>query len=263
MPNFMYSVVLWFLPYLGPDVSRAQDRANREDWFDALVRSMSNPAAEWSVSRDPFRMLELAGEKLSERKRRLFAVACLRRVWDRLTSDDTRHAVEVAERVAEGLVGDEEVIRVAEAAMEAYYLQAGPPRYWNALPDRAATLALLGPEDLKDAVLCSVRFVEPNADGVLPPSPADRAAQADLLREIAGNPFTPSVIDPSWLAWSGGSVRKLAQVIYDERRWEDLPILADALEEAGCTDAQILSHCRGGGEHYRGCWVLDLVLGKW
>jgi ATP-dependent Clp protease ATP-binding subunit ClpA len=68
------------------------------------------------------------------------------------------------------------------------------------------------------------------------------------------------IIDPSWLSWNNGAVAKLARVIHDDRRWEDLPVLADALEEAGCTDQKILDHCRRPGKHVGGCWVLDLVL---
>jgi hypothetical protein len=64
------------------------------------------------------------------------------------------------------------------------------------------------------------------------------------------------------LTWNDRCVGKLAQAIYDEQAFDRLPILADALEEAGCTDADILNHCRSGGEHVRGCWVVDLVLGK-
>ena len=66
----------------------------------------------------------------------------------------------------------------------------------------------------------------------------------------------------SWLAWNDGAIRKMAQVIYDDRAFDRLPLLADALDDAGCTDAAILGHCRGGGEHVRGCWVVDLLLGK-
>lgn len=68
--------------------------------------------------------------------------------------------------------------------------------------------------------------------------------------------------DLSWLASNNGTVVKLAQAIYDERAFDRLPILADALEDAGCTNQDILAHCRGGGEHSRGCWVVDLLLGK-
>jgi hypothetical protein len=82
---------------------------------------------------------------------------------------------------------------------------------------------------------------------------------ATLLRDIFGNPFRPVSFDP---AWRMGNVLSLAQAIYDERAFERLPILADALEDAGCTNADVLGHCRGGGEHVRGCWVVDLVLGK-
>jgi hypothetical protein len=86
--------------------------------------------------------------------------------------------------------------------------------------------------------------------------------QGILLHDVFGNPFRPAPLDPSWLAWKGGVIRKLAQAIYDDRAFARLPVLADALEDAGCTDAAILGHCRGPGEHVRGCWVVDLLLGK-
>ncbi len=70
------------------------------------------------------------------------------------------------------------------------------------------------------------------------------------------------ILDPGWLHWNGGTIPKLAQAIYDDRTFDHLPILADALEEAGCHDSAILTHCRQDGEHTRGCWVLNLILGK-
>jgi len=75
-------------------------------------------------------------------------------------------------------------------------------------------------------------------------------------------PFSPRGHYPDWLTWNGGTVPKLAQGIYDEVRFQDLPVLADALEEAGCTYAAILDHCRQSGGHARGCWAVDLLLGK-
>jgi hypothetical protein len=63
-------------------------------------------------------------------------------------------------------------------------------------------------------------------------------------------------------AFLGNTVTQLAESIYTDRAFDRLPILADALEEAGCDNADILAHCRQGGEHARGCWVLDLLLGK-
>ncbi len=87
----------------------------------------------------------------------------------------------------------------------------------------------------------------------------------DFLRELF--PLPPSKaqappLDPTWLTWNDGIVVTLAQGIYEKGAFDRLPILADVLEEAGCTDAAILNHCRSGGEHVRGCGALDAVLGK-
>jgi hypothetical protein len=90
-----------------------------------------------------------------------------------------------------------------------------------------------------------------------------QARQARLVRCIFGNPFHPlPEIDPAWLTWSSGAVGKLAASIHAERRFGDLAVLADALEEAGCAEKSILNHCRDGSEHALGCWVIDLLLGK-
>jgi hypothetical protein len=81
----------------------------------------------------------------------------------------------------------------------------------------------------------------------------------ELLHEVFGNPFRPRTLDQAWLT---PTVTAIARTIYDERRFADMPILADALEEAGCTSAEILAHCRSNQEHVRGCWVVDLILDK-
>jgi hypothetical protein len=96
------------------------------------------------------------------------------------------------------------------------------------------------------------------------------AAQASLLRDLFGNPFRPPPsIDPSWLAWSGGTILRLAQAAYEGRALPSgelevgrLAVLADAMEDAGCTDPDLLSHLRGPGPHVRGCFVVDALLGK-
>jgi hypothetical protein len=95
------------------------------------------------------------------------------------------------------------------------------------------------------------------------------ATHSNLLHEVFGNPFAPIGVEPSWLTWNAGTVPELATGIYEERSplddaftSERLAALADALEEAGCQDARILAHCRGPGPHVRGCWVVDLILGK-
>jgi hypothetical protein len=90
-------------------------------------------------------------------------------------------------------------------------------------------------------------------------TPVDKAAICSLLHEIFGNPFRPVTVDPAWLT---PTVVSLAQAIYDEQAFDRLPILADALEDAGCTNADLLVHCRSQQEHARGCWAVDLVLGK-
>jgi hypothetical protein len=91
---------------------------------------------------------------------------------------------------------------------------------------------------------------------------AEAKGQAALVRDIFGNPFRPVAVRAAWLGWNDGTIRETAQAIYDARAFDRLALLADALEEAGCADAAILSHCRSGGEHVRGCWVVDLMLGK-
>jgi hypothetical protein len=97
----------------------------------------------------------------------------------------------------------------------------------------------------------------------------ERVLHARLLRDLSGNPFRPVSIDPAWLAWHGGAVRELARVVYEE--WElptghldagRLAVLADMLEEAGCTHAQLLGHLRSAGPHARGCHAVDAILGK-
>jgi hypothetical protein len=85
---------------------------------------------------------------------------------------------------------------------------------------------------------------------------------ADLLRDVIGNPIRPVLVDPSWSMWNHGIVCAIARRVYDERAFHDLPILADTLEDAGCTDPEVLAHCRCEGPHIRGCWVVDLLLGQ-
>ena len=96
-----------------------------------------------------------------------------------------------------------------------------------------------------------------------PDRATEQAAQVTLLlHDIFGNPFRPVTLDPFVLGWNAGTVIKLAQGANRPAAFDLLPILADALEDAGCTNQDILGHCRGSGEHVRGCWVVDLILGK-
>jgi hypothetical protein len=90
-------------------------------------------------------------------------------------------------------------------------------------------------------------------------NPSDRHWQVRFLQDIFGNHFRPATISP---AWQNTNTVALAQAIYDERAFDRMPILRDALEDAGCDNADILNHCRQPAEHVRGCWVVDLLLGK-
>jgi protein phosphatase len=88
----------------------------------------------------------------------------------------------------------------------------------------------------------------------------DRGSRDNVTCVVAA--FAPVCIDPAWLAWNGGTVARIARSVNEERAFDRLPVLADALEDAGCDNADILGHCRSGGPHVRGCWALDAVLGK-
>jgi len=83
--------------------------------------------------------------------------------------------------------------------------------------------------------------------------------QATIFRDIVGNPFRPVAFDPRWRT---EDTLGLARGIYDERAFARLPLLADALMDAGCADDSVVGHCRSAGPHARGCWAVDLVLGK-
>jgi hypothetical protein len=91
---------------------------------------------------------------------------------------------------------------------------------------------------------------------------ADKGTVCHFIREVFCNPVRTLTVDPAWLTWGDGIVVRLARAAYDERRFDDLPILADALEDAGCADAELLGHLRGPGPHVRGCWAVTLLLGK-
>jgi hypothetical protein len=92
--------------------------------------------------------------------------------------------------------------------------------------------------------------------------PGEDPQVASLFRDIIGNPYRPAQVDPSWLRWNDGTIPKIAQGIYEERAFGRLPILADALLDAGCDNEDILAHCRSAGPHVRGCWAVDLLLEK-
>lgn len=209
--------------------------------------------AEWLALTDPTPMLKFLCRRdaLTARKQRLFAVGCCRRIWHILTDERSRAAVEVTERLADGLASHEERRATVRAALDATedMRTAGESYYYAAsAADDLVTGENLGLFD---------SWCEAALTGK--PGQSEEPYQALLVRDVFGNPFHPVAIKPSWLT---SDVRTLAEGIYNDRAFDRMPILADALQDAGCDNDDVLSHCRGGGPHVRGCWVVDLVLGK-
>ena len=216
--------------------------------------------AEWLRCKDLRRLLQWAQGRLSERKQRLFHVACCRHIWTLLPDDRSRRAVEVAESFADGTADADAVSDARKAA----WCAAG--EMLRAEMNAAASTTSEHLHLLKvahETVWAVVRSrVADVSRQIRQRETARQAAWIELLplfRDLVGNPFSPPDFDP---ALRTGTVTTLAQVIYDRHTFEELPILGDALEDAGCTSAKILAHCRGAGPHTRGCWLLDLILEK-
>lgn len=223
--------------------------------------------AEWVVCTNPTLMLEFLKGKPCGRKLRLFACACCRLVWHLLVDERSRGAVEAAERLADGLIADGEAQAAFAAACDASIAVRRSP---DASPETMLRLRRQpAPDKVRRAVYKAAFAVGHGVEDVQAHIRGSKSDLVDgpmrsrLLRDIFGPlPFRPVAIAPGWYSWNDGTIPKLAEAIYQERVFDSLPVLADALEEAGCTDAEILSHLRGPGPHTRGCWPLDLILGK-
>ncbi len=199
---------------------------------------------EWERCTDPVAMLEFLRVcgPMDARKLRLFAVACLRRVWDRINQRG-RTAIETAERYADGRAGPEE-LRAARLACRA----AGSGAAWYAAAGDPFIAA-------RNAALSAQSGYAPG-----PARETERTTQAALLRDILGNPLRAApTIDRACLT---ADAIALAAVIDEEGVFDRLPLLALRLEEAGCQNPEVRDHCRALRLHARGCWVLDLVLGR-
>ena len=178
--------------------------------------------AEWRVCTSPKRMLAVLRGKASDRKLRLFAIACWVHSVHFHGTFRERQTIPILQSFAEGehqremvqyLVGKPEWATLAESAWDAATLWANQTFH----PDQ-------------------------------------------MVREIFGNPFRPT---PGTVSWRSSVAVHIAEGIYAEDSFDHrLPILADALEDAGCTDSKVVEHCRGDGTHVRGCWVVDLILGR-
>jgi hypothetical protein len=221
------------------------------------VPSKSFSERDWLSSTDPQEMLLGLPIAVPDRKLRLFGLACCQRIKGRLTHHLSRQALILAERYANELATDGDMSDLSLRFMDEYNARLGASGgNWSAV-NTTDLDAAYGMTLKTFPAIAASSVVDAAQD-----KSEERAIQCQLLRCIFGNTFRPITIDPAWLAWHDGTVPKIAQAIYDDRSFASLPVLADALEEAGCTNADILSHCRGPGPHVKGCWAVDMVLGK-
>jgi hypothetical protein len=234
---------------------------------------------------------------VSDRRLRLFFCGCCARIADLMPTPEARAVLTAAEAYADGQIDDDDLENAARACEQIVRGPVSPSARWLSYEHeavRAANLVHRSEAAGRLGALAAAarawaggnvwrRHVK-SLGGVLRVDPrefaplesvvrtCDRAftnelsaesrLQATLLRDVVGNPFQPCTIDPAWLEWNDGTIARLASSIYQERRFGDVPILADALEDAGCRDDEFLSHCRGGGPHIRGCWVIDSLSGR-
>jgi hypothetical protein len=216
--------------------------------------------ADWLACIDPEPMLEFLRGKASDRKLRLFACACCRRGWFLLTRK-CRRSLETAERYADS---EATVQKLYVARFRAQVASRVYQRREQTAEGTLMSAVALACEQGSSSISIAARNA---AEGESFPYDPTRVAgarreQALLLRCILGNPFYATSLNQTWLAWNDAATFKLAQAIYGQRCFDRLPILGDALEDAGCQSADILTHCRSQEPHVRGCWVIDLLLGK-
>jgi hypothetical protein len=220
---------------------------------------------EWVDCSELEPMLMFLQNRVGDRKFRLFACACCRRVWDSLGDETNRRAIEVTERFCEGLASDEQRREAHDRAWALYTrctdeLAWGTPAALAAFAAGSASahpMPWLAGYNLRDAAYLTAQA----AAKLAPVGDAESAVQVAVLRDVIGPlPFRPVSLSPDWLTTDALA---LARGIHDERAFDRLPILADALQEAGCTSSDILDHCRDPHQvHVRGCWVVDELLQK-
>jgi hypothetical protein len=221
--------------------------------------------SDWNTATDPQPMLEYLRGKATDRKLRLFACACCRSMWDLLDDPRSRKAVEIAEQFVDGNATPTELTVAWLDAEHAARVTR---------EDARADIASLPEWDVwdddwlateSDAIGAAEHAADAATDDAWEAAWGLRQCYTDvprlaLLNDILGPlPFRPVAVAPSWLT---ATVTALATAIYEERAFDRLPILADALEDAGCNNQEVLGHLRGGGDHCRGCWPVDLILGK-
>lgn len=224
---------------------------------------------QWLAATAPGPMLDYLDGKATGRKLRLIACGSVRRHWSLLRYRAPREAVELAERFAEAKATDEEVAEMAERVNAS---AADAPLFEQAAYlAAAATLEAPALEAARRACELARQQAAHEAVWELPPghdearaarlaSEAEGRAQADVVREAIGNPFRVVALSPAWLLAGNGIVGSLARLFEEEGRFGELPFLADALLDVGCSDEALLGHLGRPRGHVRGCWALDLLL---
>lgn len=253
---------------------------------------------EWLSATEPDDLLEFLRDRASDRQFRLFMAACCRRflpLMRKIPAGDRRlceKAVDYGERLADGLETRDELSAVFDASdwvnvSNDGYLASVAARKLTYPEIAGSVLPMLRRRNLiahpaseaaeySRHVVSRLQQESKTARGSSPAAKkrlatiAEKRYQIGLLHDLFGNPFRP--LPPAkgkkaWLKqwqrfldWKNATIPNLARTIYDERQFDLLPNLADALEEAGCTEAEIVNHCREPGPHIRGCWVIDLIL---
>jgi hypothetical protein len=256
--------------------------------------------AEWLACEDPEKMLEFLKGKASDRKVRLFGCACCRRIWHLMKHTESQEAVILSERFADGVACEDDMLAAhesafvnAEAMLNAWSKAATEARqrlngrhdltsetvntFWIEFREHAkanlngstyyaaawASGLQVHPEDVsRESADAAAGYSAAPGDDYRDSTALDteRSAQAALVRDIFGSiPLRTIRRTRKWLT---SDVRSLAEGIYQDCAFDRMPILADALQDAGCDNEDILNHCRSEGVHVRGCWCVDLVLGK-
>jgi hypothetical protein len=230
---------------------------------------------QWLTSTDSREMLKFLATRdpPSARRLRLFAIAVARRAWALLQREQFRQMIEMAERFADGEVSEQQMLAIRGPEPEdlpwgvrdvAYMVTVPPATFGLEVASRVTAHVALA---LGDAAYPDADFNHDDYLAAAEVREGEYAVQAVLLRCILGlSPFRAVTLDPSWRT---PTVRNLAHAAADDR---DLPsgelaadhlaVLADALEDAGCTSTELLAHLRSPGPHGHGCWALDLLLGK-
>jgi hypothetical protein len=223
---------------------------------------------QWIISTESAALLDFVATVVDERKLRLVACGFVRRHWGTLKFIRQQQAVLFAERWAEGTANLEELPTLQERLqMDA----ADAPLFETYLFQ--AAVDVLNESALEAARLCRERMIQHAAQEEaygMPPGidesrytqqarVAESRGQCAVIREIVANPFCPLQLQRHWLRHQDGAAGHLLQLIREEQRFGELPFLADALEDAGCSEDRLLRHLRESSGHLRGCWALDAL----